>query len=111
MAAAGDDVQVCAGQVGQEAVAEHLDRLDLVAFAGDDEDGASMLRASRVMSCPVFPEEPIPTGSRLLSTPGIVLTPHLAGASRQTAANAARVLAEDVGRYLRGEPLAHAAKV
>jgi D-3-phosphoglycerate dehydrogenase len=40
-----------------------------------------------------------------------VPTPHLAGAIRQTAANAARILAEDVGRYLRGEPLAHAAQV
>jgi D-3-phosphoglycerate dehydrogenase len=57
----------------------------------------------------VFPEEPIPAGSRLLSTPGIVLTPHLAGASRQTAANAADILAGDVARYLRGEPLAHPA--
>jgi D-3-phosphoglycerate dehydrogenase len=58
----------------------------------------------------VFPEEPIPAGSRLLTTPGVVLTPHLAGASRQTAANAARILAEDVGHYLRGEPLAHPAR-
>lgn len=57
----------------------------------------------------VFPEEPIPAASRLLSTPGIALTPHLAGASRQTAANAAGILAEEVGRYLRGEPLAHPA--
>jgi hypothetical protein len=39
VAAAGDDVQVCAGQVGQQVVAEHLDRLDVVVFAGDDEDG------------------------------------------------------------------------
>ncbi|GAB3964601.1 2-hydroxyacid dehydrogenase [Actinoallomurus acanthiterrae] len=58
----------------------------------------------------VFPEEPIPAGSRLLTTPGIVLTPHLAGASRQTAANAANILAEDVARYLRGEPMAHTAR-
>jgi D-3-phosphoglycerate dehydrogenase / 2-oxoglutarate reductase len=58
----------------------------------------------------VFPEEPIPAGSRLLSTPGIALTPHLAGASRQTAANAASILAEDVARYLRGEPLLHPAQ-
>jgi D-3-phosphoglycerate dehydrogenase len=58
----------------------------------------------------VFPEEPIPAGSRLLTTPGVVLTPHLAGASRQTAANAARILAEEVARHLRGEPLAHPAK-
>ena len=57
----------------------------------------------------VFPEEPIPAASRLLTTAGIALTPHLAGASRQTAANAAGILAEEVGRYLRGEPLAHPA--
>jgi D-3-phosphoglycerate dehydrogenase / 2-oxoglutarate reductase len=57
----------------------------------------------------VFPEEPIPTGSRLLRTPNIVMTPHLAGASKETAANAARIVAEDVGRYLRNEALAHCA--
>jgi hypothetical protein len=39
VAAAGDDVQFCAGQVGQQVVAEHLDWLDVVVFAGDDEDG------------------------------------------------------------------------
>lgn len=57
----------------------------------------------------VFPEEPIPTGSRLLTTPNIVMTPHLAGASKATAHNAARIVAEDVRRYLEGEPLLHAA--
>jgi len=57
----------------------------------------------------VFPEEPIPAGSRLLTTPNIVMTPHLAGASKQTAAKAAAIIAGDVGRYLRGEPLAHCA--
>ncbi|MFG2058458.1 2-hydroxyacid dehydrogenase [Micromonospora sp. NPDC048930] len=57
----------------------------------------------------VFPHEPIPAGSRLLTTPNIVVTPHLAGASRQTAANAARMAAAEVGRYLRREPLRHCA--
>ena len=37
----------------------------------------------------VFPEEPIPAGSRLLTTPNLVMTPHLAGASKETAMNAA----------------------
>ncbi|GAA4493068.1 hypothetical protein GCM10023191_029930 [Actinoallomurus oryzae] len=55
----------------------------------------------------VFPEDPISAGSRLLSTPGITLTPHLAGAGRQTATNAANILAEDVARPPRGEPLVH----
>ncbi|TMR07469.1 hydroxyacid dehydrogenase [Actinomadura soli] len=57
----------------------------------------------------VFPEEPVPPGSRLLTVPNIVVTPHLAGASKQTAANAARIIARDVGRHLRGEPLVHCA--
>ncbi|WP_410813197.1 2-hydroxyacid dehydrogenase [Micromonospora sp. 067-2] len=57
----------------------------------------------------VFPEEPIPAGARLLRTRGVVMTPHLAGASRQTAENAARIIAAEAGRYLRGEPLAHCA--
>ncbi|WP_084960995.1 2-hydroxyacid dehydrogenase [Thermoactinospora rubra] len=57
----------------------------------------------------VFPEEPVPKDSRLLTTPGIVMTPHLAGASRQTAEKAAAIVAEEVARYLRGEPLLHAA--
>lgn len=53
----------------------------------------------------VFPEEPIPDTSRLLSTPGVVLTPHLAGSSKETAQNAAAIVAGEVGRYLRGEDL------
>ncbi|GAA3676575.1 2-hydroxyacid dehydrogenase [Nonomuraea antimicrobica] len=57
----------------------------------------------------VFPEEPIPPGSRLLTTPNLVMTPHLAGASKETAQKAASIVAADVARYVRGEPLAHAA--
>ncbi|GAA2265801.1 2-hydroxyacid dehydrogenase [Nonomuraea roseoviolacea subsp. roseoviolacea] len=57
----------------------------------------------------VFPEEPIPAGSRLLTTPNLVMTPHLAGASKETAIKAARIVAADVARYVRGEALAHCA--
>jgi D-3-phosphoglycerate dehydrogenase / 2-oxoglutarate reductase len=55
----------------------------------------------------VFPTEPVPPDARLLHTPGFVVTPHLAGASRQTAHNAARTVAADVARFLRGEPVAN----
>ncbi|WP_335991068.1 2-hydroxyacid dehydrogenase [Glycomyces sp. MUSA5-2] len=55
----------------------------------------------------VYPEEPIPAASRLLRTDGIVMTPHLAGASRETAHNAARITAEETARFLAGEPLLH----
>ncbi|MGW5817870.1 2-hydroxyacid dehydrogenase [Streptomyces noursei] len=57
----------------------------------------------------VFPEEPVPAHSRLLTAPGVVLTPHIAGGSQQVAHKAAAIVAGDVGRYLRGEPLHHQA--
>lgn len=37
------------------------------------------------------------------------MTPHLAGASKQTALKAAQIIASDVSRYLRGKPLNHLA--
>jgi D-3-phosphoglycerate dehydrogenase len=55
----------------------------------------------------VFEAEPIPPDSRLLRVPNVVITPHVAGASRETAEKAARIVAADVGRFLRGEPPAH----
>jgi D-3-phosphoglycerate dehydrogenase len=57
----------------------------------------------------VFPEEPIPPHARLLHTPNVVVTPHIAGASRETAQKAARIAATEVGRFLRNEALAHCA--
>jgi D-3-phosphoglycerate dehydrogenase / 2-oxoglutarate reductase len=55
----------------------------------------------------VFPEEPVPPSSALLRLSRVVLSPHLAGATRETAQRAARIAAAEVGRYGRGEPLAH----
>lgn len=57
----------------------------------------------------VFAVEPPPAGSRVLRAPNVVLTPHLAGASRQVAEKAARIVAAEVGRWQRGEPLRHLA--
>ncbi|QEU96152.1 2-hydroxyacid dehydrogenase [Streptomyces kanamyceticus] len=57
----------------------------------------------------VYPKEPVPADSRLLKTPGIVMTPHIAGGSQEVAHKAARIVAGEVGRFLRGEPLAHCA--
>ncbi|MGH3741208.1 MAG: 2-hydroxyacid dehydrogenase [Micromonosporaceae bacterium] len=59
------------------------------------------------LAADVFDTEPLPSQSRLLGAPGVVTTPHLAGASKQTAHNAARIAAAEVARFLRGEPLAH----
>jgi D-3-phosphoglycerate dehydrogenase len=51
----------------------------------------------------VFPSEPLPEGSRLLTAPNIVMTPHLAGATRQTAHRAASIAAEAVAAFLAGK--------
>jgi D-3-phosphoglycerate dehydrogenase len=50
----------------------------------------------------VFPAEPLPEGSRLLTAPNVVMTPHLAGATRQTAQRAGSIAAEAVAAYLAG---------
>lgn len=57
-----------------------------------------------------YEREPLPPGSRLLGqglAERVVLTPHLGGASRAVAEKAAAIAAAEVGRWARGEPLAH----
>jgi D-3-phosphoglycerate dehydrogenase len=48
--------------------------------------------------------EPPPADSRLLKLDNVTLTPHIAGASTTTVRIAARMVAEEVRRYLAGEP-------
>ncbi len=55
-----------------------------------------------------YETEPVPAGSRLFELADrVVLTPHLGGASRSVAEKAAAIAAAEVGRWARGEPLAH----
>lgn len=67
------------------------------------------LEAGRLgaLALDVFPEEPVPADSPLLRAPRVVLSPHLAGATRQTAIRAATVAALELERYARHQPLAH----
>ena len=53
----------------------------------------------------VYEEEPPPVGSRLFTAPNLVLSPHIAGATRETAHRAADIAAAEVGRYARGEKM------
>lgn len=55
----------------------------------------------------VYPEEPLPADAKLRKAPRVVMTPHLAGASQHTAQKAAGMVAVEVRRYVRGEPLRH----
>lgn len=57
----------------------------------------------------VYDVEPLPADHPLRTAPNVVLTPHLAGASRAVAERAARMVAAEAGRWLRGEPPLHCA--
>jgi phosphoglycerate dehydrogenase-like enzyme len=49
--------------------------------------------------------EPLPDGHPLWSCPNLLITPHVGGSSPQFARNALRVAAEELRRYMNGEPL------
>ena len=53
----------------------------------------------------VFSQEPIPEGSPLLKLTNFVMTPHVAGGTKQAALKAANIAAGEVLRYLNGLPL------
>ena len=52
-----------------------------------------------------FAVEPVQPNWPLLQLPNVTLTPHIAGASTKTITYAAGLAAEEVLRYLAGEPL------
>ena len=57
----------------------------------------------------VYDDEPPSRGSRILSAPRIVLSPHIAGATKETAQRAVRLGAAEVRRYVEGEELVNVA--
>ena len=64
------------------------------------------LKAGRITAAlDVTEPEPLPDGHPLWSCPGLFITPHVAGAVTGLSERAWRLVAGQVGRYLRGEPL------
>jgi phosphoglycerate dehydrogenase-like enzyme len=53
----------------------------------------------------VFPEEPLPPTSPLWKLPNVIVTPHIAGVSALYRERAAAMFAENLRRYVEGEPL------
>lgn len=57
----------------------------------------------------VFADEPLPSDSPLLKLPNFVMTPHIAGGTRQAAEKAAAIAAQELQLYLEGKPLRYCA--
>lgn len=80
------------GIVDEEALCDALDTGRLAGAALD-----------------VFATEPLPADSRLLRTPGLLLTPHLAGAADDVVRHHTDLICADIERWHGGEPLQHQA--
>jgi len=72
--------------------------LDYSALAGLLESGHL-----GAVALDVFDEEPPPPLWPLLGKQNVILTPHLAGATKQTAERAADIVAEDIARFILGK--------
>ena len=72
----------------------------------DHEALAAALRDGHLFAAglDVFDVEPLPDDHPLRSAPHVVMTPHLAGASKATAERASRIVTEEAARWRRGEP-------
>lgn len=70
-----------------------------------------LLRSGRLgaLALDVYDVEPPPSDWPLFDAPNVVMTPHLAGATRQTAQRAAAIVGDDVARFLRGDRPLHLA--
>jgi phosphoglycerate dehydrogenase-like enzyme len=64
-----------------------------------------LTRGSLIADLDVFDEEPLPPTSPLRSLPNVFLTPHIAGASTQTAHRQGKLVVEELSRFFSGQPL------
>ena len=70
----------------------------------DETALADALRAGRLggAALDVFEREPLPAGSVLAGVPNLLLTPHIAGLTRESNLRVSSLIAEQVGAFLRG---------
>jgi phosphoglycerate dehydrogenase-like enzyme len=77
----------------------------------DLADLTEALRAGEIAGAglDVFETEPLPEGHPLWRMPNVIITPHVAGASPRIAERHLAVLLDNVGRFVRGQPLTNVA--
>ncbi|MFC4171415.1 2-hydroxyacid dehydrogenase [Microvirga sp. GCM10011540] len=99
------------GMISEARIARMKDGAYLINTARgsliDQKAMVAALRSGKLRGAAVdtFDLEPPPEGDEILSLPNITLTPHIAGASRYVCTFAANTLADDLARFLTGQPL------
>jgi len=76
--------------------------VDLAALT--DEVRRKRLRCALDVTDPI---EPLPVNHPLRNLPGAIVTPHVAGSSRQVRQQMAENVMDDLERFFRGKPVAH----
>ena len=72
----------------------------------DTDTLVAALKAGRIRAAiDVTDPEPLPEGHPLWRCPNLLITPHVGGSTPQFASRALRVAAEELRRYMKGEPL------
>lgn len=72
----------------------------------DSDALVEVLRAGKIRAAlDVTDPEPLPEAHPLWSCPNLLITPHVAGSTPQFTVRALRVAADELGRYMKGEPL------
>lgn len=109
------DTEESRGIIGRDQIAR-LQRGSVVVNCArgsllDYDALADALRSGHLSAAAadVFPQEPIPADSPLLSLPNFIMTPHIAGGTRQAAERAAALAAKEVMRFRTGRALLHCA--
>jgi len=99
------------GMIGAEALARMRPGAILVNVARgplvDETALAAALASGRLDSAAldVTPEEPPPPSSPLWTAPRLIITPHVGGQSGRRIDAMTDFFCDNLGRYLRGEPL------
>lgn len=102
------------GLLGERQIARMKESAYLLVMSRggivDERAVATALKEGRLAGAgmDVFENEPLEDESPLWDAPNLVLTPHCSGSSRQTSALAWSIFAQNVGRFVRGEPLENA---
>ena len=109
------ETEATRGMLGREQIAQ-LSRGAVVVNCArgslvDYDAVADALRSGHLFAAAadVFPLEPLPNDSALLHLPNFIMTPHIAGGTRQAAEKATRIAAAELGLFLDGKPLRYCA--